>query len=437
MKVAALMAVILSVAVSAAPTRAEIVPFIEDDYPKALAQAKASGRPLFIEAWAPWCHTCRSMRAYVFSDAALQPEVGRFVWLAIDTENPRNAAFLRTHPVQGVPMLFVADPTGAVVLRYAGAATVSQLKNLLDQGDRATRRGEASNLDAMLERADRLAAAGKNTASLKLYDQALGSAPATWKALGRAAESYVFVLQTANLNHRCAAVARDLYGRVKGTASAANVAASGLSCAAELPRTAPRRQALIDALEHDTREALGDPGIEMSADDRSGLYEALIEARDAVGDKQAAGRLQGEWAAFLEAQAAKAATPEQRAVYDSHRLSAYLALGTPGKAIPMLEQSERDLPGDYNPPARLAVAYKEMKQYDQALAASDRALKTAYGPRKLAVLRTRAEIYSARGDKQSAKDTLADAVTYAKGLPMGQRNEKTIAALRKELAGMR
>ena len=30
------------------------VPFIEDDFAKALAEAKARKVPIFIEAWAPW-----------------------------------------------------------------------------------------------------------------------------------------------------------------------------------------------------------------------------------------------------------------------------------------------------------------------------------------------------------------------------------------------
>jgi hypothetical protein len=30
------------------------LPFIVDDYPKALAEARAQKLPLFIEAWAPW-----------------------------------------------------------------------------------------------------------------------------------------------------------------------------------------------------------------------------------------------------------------------------------------------------------------------------------------------------------------------------------------------
>jgi hypothetical protein len=40
---------------TAAPAFAkEVVPFIENDYAKAVAQAKAKNVPLFVDAWAPW-----------------------------------------------------------------------------------------------------------------------------------------------------------------------------------------------------------------------------------------------------------------------------------------------------------------------------------------------------------------------------------------------
>ncbi len=32
----------------------EVVPFIDDDYAKALAQAKKKNVPIFVDAWAPW-----------------------------------------------------------------------------------------------------------------------------------------------------------------------------------------------------------------------------------------------------------------------------------------------------------------------------------------------------------------------------------------------
>ncbi len=46
---AALLALVLT---SQAP-RASL-PFLHEDWPAAVAQAKASGRPILVEAWAPW-----------------------------------------------------------------------------------------------------------------------------------------------------------------------------------------------------------------------------------------------------------------------------------------------------------------------------------------------------------------------------------------------
>lgn len=37
-----------------ATAKAPAVPFVEDDYDRALREARANGRPLFVEAWAPW-----------------------------------------------------------------------------------------------------------------------------------------------------------------------------------------------------------------------------------------------------------------------------------------------------------------------------------------------------------------------------------------------
>ena len=50
MSLLATAAVVLAIA---APGTSSL-PFIEDDYPRAVAEAKAKKLPLFIEAWAPW-----------------------------------------------------------------------------------------------------------------------------------------------------------------------------------------------------------------------------------------------------------------------------------------------------------------------------------------------------------------------------------------------
>jgi hypothetical protein len=51
------LSILLSLAIvttAAAAPKAPVLPFIHDDYARALAVARSSQRPLFVEAWAPW-----------------------------------------------------------------------------------------------------------------------------------------------------------------------------------------------------------------------------------------------------------------------------------------------------------------------------------------------------------------------------------------------
>jgi len=373
------------------------------------------------------------MKAFVYTDEGLERYAGRFVWLSINTEEAKNAAFLKRWPIPALPMLLVLDAKrDAVTARYVGGATVPHLQKLLDDAEKTYRAKSLSAADTELAKADRLASEGKNAEAAKSFEAAIAAAPRNWSKLGRTAESLMFAI--SGEPSRCATRALELYPRLKGTISSANVAATGLSCAASLE--ADKRGDLLSKLEKATQEVFDDRKLALSDDDRSGLYLALIEARDASGDDEGVVELKAEWSAFLDGAAARAKTPEQRTVYDSHRLSAYLELGQPEKAVAMLEQSERDFPDDYNPPARLALAWKALNEFDKALAASDRALAKVSGPRRLSVLSVRADIYVAKGDKEAARATVAEAVAYAKSLPEGQRSERRIAALEKRLSGM-
>lgn len=377
------------------------------------------------------------MKANVYTDKSLERYAGRFVWLSINTEAPESAAFLKRYPVAALPTLLVLDSQqDSVALRYVGGANVTQIRTMLDDSEQKHRSRLSAAADKLLVEADGLASDGKHAEAAEAYESALRSAPGRWKRFGRTAESLLFSLSFAYDHERCATRALALYPKVKGTISSANVAATGLSCAVALDKKHAKRGSLLKALEKATREVFDNRRLDLSGDDRSGLYIALIEARDAAGDEEGTLALQVQWSAFLEQVAASSKTAEQRAVYDSHRLNAYLELGTPEKAIPMLEQSERDFPEDYNPPARLAFIYKAMKDYDKALAASDRALSHVYGPRKLNVLNVRADIYAEKGDTKAARETIVQAIEYAKALPEGQRSERRIASMEKRLAGM-
>ena len=373
------------------------------------------------------------MRAFVFTDRALARHAGQFVWLSIDTEKPGNASFLTKYPVEAWPSFFILDSgMEKVAIRWVGGATVGQIRKMLEDG-RAAVRGKERGVEEILARADALYGGGKNAEAAREYREALARAPASWPRYGRAAESLLFALHRIGDEKGCAEAALAAYPTLARTSSAANVAASGLDCAVAMKPDDPSRGELVGALAARAREVVAAPRPDIAADDISSVYESLASEREAARDEQGRRAILSQRAAFLEAQAERAGNPESRAVFDSHRLSTYLALGQPERAIPMLEASERDLADDYNPPARLAVAYRALKRYDEALSASDRALSKAYGPRKIGILRTRADIYASKGDTAAARRTLAETIQFAESLPTGQRSEKAIADLKKKL----
>ena len=97
------------------------------------------------------------MKAYVYTDASLERFAGRFVWLSINTEDAKNAAFLAQYPIPVLPTLLVLDPKrNSVALRYVGGATAPQLTKLLGEAEKVYQDRATSTADTHLARADRL-----------------------------------------------------------------------------------------------------------------------------------------------------------------------------------------------------------------------------------------------------------------------------------------
>jgi hypothetical protein len=367
------------------------------------------------------------LRSHVFTDASLKKQAGRFVWLSIDTEKEQNQAFLDAHPIQVWPTLLVLDSSGQAALRWAGALNATQLVKLLDDGERAIAGQDA------LGRADKLAADGKPTDAVRAYQEALGQIAEDKKP--RVVEELVLALSQVGDPQKCADTARAWEKKLPRGSSYANVAGMGLSCALDAPREASWRSAAITELGSAAETAVGLPGL--LADDRSGVYETIVEAKKDANDAPGAKAAAGQWLAFLEKEAAAAKTPDARAAFDPHRLNAAMALGEPARVVPALLQSEKDLPKDYNPPARLAVAYKAMGKLEDALSASDRALGKAYGPRRLRILDVKAQVQLQKGDRAGAKATVAEGVKIASELPASQRGPQQLARWQKKLAEMK
>jgi tetratricopeptide (TPR) repeat protein len=161
-----------------------------------------------------------------------------------------------------------------------------------------------------------------------------------------------------------------------------------------------------------------DPKEPVLADDRSSLFESLVEYDRANGAAAEGTALARQWRDFLDAEAARAPTPLARSVFDSHRIGAYAAVGEPERAIPMLEQSERDFPDDYNPPARLAKVLLDTGRLDESLDAVRRAEARVYGPRTLRVVWIEADIWMAKKKPAEAKAALTRAIAVGEKLDL-------------------
>ena len=377
------------------------------------------------------------MRAYVWTDKALTRHAGRFVWLSLDIEKAKNAAARKHIGIQAFPTLYVLDPAdGRVAIRWIGGASVVQLERLFDDGELAVKGGaHGPAIDALVE-ADRAYGASDFAAAAKAYERALDKAPEGWPAYGRTVEALMFAYSSLDSLVPSVQLAMRALPHVEHTNSEASIAAGALDATVQLPESHPQRALWLQHFEKVSRKALADPQLSLAGDDRSGVYFTLEDAREAAHDSLGRRQTMEEHVAMLEHQAATASSAEQRAVYDSHRLSLYISLGRPEAAIPMLEQSQKDFPTDYNPPARLASAYKATGRWNEALAASDRALARVYGPRQFLVLTTRADIQLALGDKASAKKTLTEAIAKAEAMPEGLRSEGTVRSLKKKLEGL-
>jgi tetratricopeptide (TPR) repeat protein len=362
----------------------------------------------------------------------------RFVWLSIDTEREQNASIVARLDTRVLPTLYVIEPSEEkAVLAWPGSLTATELATLLDETDLAPGRGDTGGTAAVaLLRARRASAAGTGAEAIAAYREALAMVPPGTPTHAEVVDGLVTALAHDGQAAACIVTSSEEAPRMRPGTAVADVVRAGIGCAFALPSHSPepRRLSELVALgEHIASDALQP----ILADDRSDLYDYVVQALRALGRPDDARRLARAWSAFLDQQADRAPTPGARAVFDAHRLVAYIAIGEAHRAVPMLERSERDFPGDYNPPARLASAYLEMKRYPEALAAVTRALERAYGPRKLRLWVLEADVLVAQGNRDGAKRALADALSFAKTVPLTGSYPKLRDAIATRLAAMR
>ncbi len=413
--------------------------FVHDDLPAAAARARAEGKALFVDAWAPWCHTCLSMKHLVLTDPSLRPLADRVVFADIDTDRPENAAFLERHAMSFWPTFFVIDPASDEVLGlWAGAASAAELREVIQEAlgvmdDRAGAARPPDDPRRLLVEAKRAQAAGAHAAAAAAYRRALERGGAAWTKRSEALAGLLLALSQARDAAACAEVGTAHAAEVQGAALPADFASVLLSCAGGLPEGDPRRRAREAAIAR-LRAITASPPPDATPDDRADALGILSEALAAGGDAAGARAASEARLELLERAARDSSTPEAAATYDYARAMTYLALGRGGDAVAMLREREAQLPSSYEPPARLAQALHAMGRHAEAREAIDRAIARAYGPRRLRYLKLRAEIQHRLGDRAGRAATLREEVQGYEALAKGHASADHLADARRRLA---
>lgn len=409
--------------------------WIADDYPAAVACARARHVPLVLDLWAPWCHTCLSMQTTVLMDPSFAADRSRFVFAKLDTDREQNAGPLERLATSAWPTFYVIGNDDTVLARFVGAASLAQFHEFIDAGLAATK-GGADAASAHLLSAERALAVKDLTTADTELTAGLAAAPESWPRRPALLNSLILTKYRLANYAACMDVAMTYLDHLGDAAVASDFLATGAQCADadQRPDQAARDKVLILREASVTRwKRLLEQSKQLSIDDRSDAMASLREALDKLGNKNEAREIALAQRKLLDEAAAKAPTPLAAMTYNWPRAEVYTYLGMPLDLVPALEKSAADLPKEYDPPARLGWLYLQAEDYVKAAKWTDEALALVYGPRKGRLLTQRADIAKGINDAVTEKRYRQDAVAVFASLPKGQEApdalEKAKAAL--------
>jgi thiol-disulfide isomerase/thioredoxin len=413
---------------SPAPAPQKSVEFVEDDIDRAMKSA--NGKVVFVDGWAPWCHTCLSMQRDVLSDPSLRSYEDRIVFAAVDTDKPEAASFVEKFPLKVWPTFFVIDPANQVALaEHGGSLSLDELKAFLDEALRTRDPAHAKEpqVKALLE-GHALFARKDFAAAARAY---VTAASLPGPRVPEAALGAMRAFKAAHDDKGCLDFGLKELGKFTTSASSSDFVQSVVTCATNAKddaALAAAKTALVPLTEH--------PPAGASVDDKADALAILADIAEAQHDDAGFKAAHEKRLALLEADANAQSTPERARVHDYARLNSYVALGRGDDAVKLLTQRTQQFPSSYEAWARLASADHELHREDDALVACKKAIELSYGPRKLRYDTLLADIYDAKHDAPREREAVQKLVDDAKSLPLGQRDDDAITKAEARLGGL-
>jgi thioredoxin 1 len=102
--------------------------FIEEDWSKALAEAKKQKKLIFLDAYASWCGPCKLLKRKTFPDKDAGEFFNKnFINVALNMEKGDGPFLLEKFGVDAFPTLIIADGDGNMVTYTKGFISPKEL----------------------------------------------------------------------------------------------------------------------------------------------------------------------------------------------------------------------------------------------------------------------------------------------------------------------
>ena len=106
------------------------ITFIEQDWTKALQDAKSNKKLVFLDIYATWCGPCKMLKKNTFTDEnAAKFFNENFINVSVDGEKGVGPDLAAKYKIVGYPSLIITDADGNVVLQTAGYVDANYLIN--------------------------------------------------------------------------------------------------------------------------------------------------------------------------------------------------------------------------------------------------------------------------------------------------------------------
>lgn len=90
-------------------------------FPAALAEAKRTGKPIFVDFFTTWCGPCKYLDAVTYKDARFVAESKKWVMVKVDAEKgSANVELAKKYKVDGYPSMIFLKSDGKEADRAVG-----------------------------------------------------------------------------------------------------------------------------------------------------------------------------------------------------------------------------------------------------------------------------------------------------------------------------